>query len=131
MSDDTCMSATRSSPTNTGLSDGSPHGTQWQRARRAEGGRGRAVTRAGLMATRVRDEEEIQGSTTSLLSLLLWMESGAERDEMKPKTISLNGYLRTRGEYIFVWWIQYVDTITPRSVWRLDMGQTSAVEHYR
>jgi hypothetical protein len=56
------------------------------------------VTRARPMATRLRGGEVMQNSTASFLSLLLWMESGAERDEMNPETISLNGHLSTRGE---------------------------------
>jgi hypothetical protein len=41
-----------------------------------------------------------------------------ERDEMEPKRI-------------FVGWVKYMDTIRPRSVWRLGAGRTPAVEHYQ
>ena len=48
---------------------------------------------------------------------------------------ALNGEMEERDkmktEKIFVWWVKYVDTMRPRSVRRLDVGQTHTVEHYR
>jgi hypothetical protein len=32
---------------------------------------------------------------------------------------------------IFVWWVKYVDTMRPCSVWRLDTRWTLVVEYYR
>jgi hypothetical protein len=46
-----------------------------------------------------------------------WRDGG-ESNEIEPKRI-------------FVWWVNYVDTIRPRSVRRLDERQMPTVEHYR
>ena len=52
-----------------------------------------------------------------------------------PVPVALNGETEERDkmepERIFMWWVKYVDSMRPRSVRRLDAGQTPAMEHYR